>query len=32
MDIIKYENTLANYRIVRMTKNNVFFINQNNKN
>jgi hypothetical protein len=26
MDIIKYENILANYRIVRMTKNNVYFI------
>lgn len=32
MDIIKYENILANYRIVRITKNNVYFINQNNKN
>lgn len=26
MDIIKYENVLHNYRIVRMTKNNVYFV------
>ncbi len=26
MDYINKENTLANYRIIRMTKNNVYFI------